>query len=163
CLRVLVRASCTSRYTVSCTPAGTSGACPWTSSVVCSPADRTSSMSASSRVRSGTGARAAAGSSPGRWRSTPRSRRECASATPPGSRHAAHDLGGPFRRAGRRGGRRLAQGDHDGQVMGYDVVHLPGDPGAFGGRGERALLIALAFQPVSAVAQFGEVGAPGGG
>jgi hypothetical protein len=44
-----------------------------------------------------------------------------------------------------------------------DVVHLPGDPGAFGGRGERALLIALAFQPVRAGAQFGEPGAPGRG
>src|SRR5215475_12582629 len=83
CLRVLVKASCTSRYTVSCTPAGTSGACPWISSVVSSPADRTSAISASSWARSGTGARAAAGSSPGRWRSTPRSRRVSASARRP--------------------------------------------------------------------------------
>ena len=82
---------------------------------------------------------------------------------PPGGRHAAHDLGGPLGRAGRRGGRRLAQGDHDGEVVGDDVVHLAGDPGALGGRGERALLVALAFQPVRAVVQFGEVGAAGGG
>ena len=67
-----------------------------------------------------------------------------------------------LRRAGRGGDRRLAQGDHDGQVVGDDVVHLAGDPGALGRDGERGLLVSLSFQPVGAVAQLGEVGAAGG-
>jgi len=46
--------------------------------------------------------------------------------------------------------------------VGDDVVHLAGDPGAFGGRGECDLLVSFAFQPFRAVVQFGEVGAAGG-
>src|SRR5207302_1111719 len=55
---------------------------------------------------------------------------------PPGRRHAAHHLGGPLRRLGRRRDRRVAQGDHDREVMGDYVVHLPGHPGALGGGGD---------------------------
>ena len=80
----------------------------------------------------------------------------------PGGRHRAHDLGGPLRGGGRRRDRRVAQGDHDREVMGDDVVHLPGDPGPLGGRGEGPLLIPLAFQAFRAVAQFGQVGPAGG-
>ena len=80
----------------------------------------------------------------------------------PGGRHRAHDLGGPLRGGGRRRDRRIAQGDHDREVMGDDVVHLPGDPGPLGGRGQGPLLIPLAFQAFRAVAQFGQVGPAGG-
>ena len=48
-------------------------------------------------------------------------------------------------------------------MVGDDIVHLAGDPGAFGCRGEGGLLVSLAFQPFRAVVQFGEVGAAGGG
>ncbi len=48
-------------------------------------------------------------------------------------------------------------------MVGDDVVHLAGDPGAFGGRGECDLLVSFAFQPLGAVVQFGQVGAAGGG
>ncbi len=81
---------------------------------------------------------------------------------PPGGRHGAHDVGGPVRRGRRRGDRRVGQGGHDGEVVGDDVVHLAGDPGAFGGCGKRGLLVLLALQPFRAVVQFGEVGAAGG-
>ena len=42
-----------------------------------------------------------------------------------------------------------------------DVVHLAGDPGALGGRGQCDLLVSLTFQPLRAVVQFGQIGAPG--
>ncbi len=162
CLSVLVRASCTSRYTASCTPAGTSGACPWISSVVSSPADRTCSISASSWPRSGTGCRASAAVLAGALAQDAEEPAGIGQRAAPGGRHAAHDVGGPFRRAGRRRDRRFAQGGHDGEVVGDDVVHLAGDPGAFGCRGERGLLVCLAFQPFGTVMQLGEVGAAGG-
>src|ERR1039457_767034 len=64
-------------------------------------------------------------------------------------------------RSGEAGDAAIAAGDHDGEMVGDDVVHLAGDPGAFSRRGECALLVPLAFQPLSAVVQFGEVGAAG--
>ncbi|MGH3126086.1 MAG: hypothetical protein ACRDND_34350, partial [Streptosporangiaceae bacterium] len=42
-------------------------------------------------------------------------------------------------------------------------LHLPGDPGPLGGRGEGTFLVPLAFQPCRAVVQFGEAGTAGGG
>jgi hypothetical protein len=56
----------------------------------------------------------------------------------------------------------FGQGGHDGEVVGDDIVHLAGDPGAFGGRGERGLLVCLAFQPFRTVLELGEVGTAGG-
>ena len=66
-------------------------------------------------------------------------------------------------RTGRRGGGTVAERDHDREVMRDDVVHLAGDAGAFGGRGEFLLLIALTFQSFGAIVQFLQVRAAGGG
>lgn len=44
--------------------------------------------------------------------------------------------------------------------MADDVVHLAGHPGAFGGGGELAALVAFDLQAGRAVAQDGELGAP---
>lgn len=54
----------------------------------------------------------------------------------------------------------VGEGDDDGEVVADDVVHLAGDPGAFGGGGQFAALVAFDLQAGRAVAQDGELGAP---
>lgn len=60
-------------------------------------------------------------------------------------------LGGALRTTGSGVRATVGQARDDGEVVADDVVHLPGDPGPFGGGGEAGLLVALAFQPVGPV------------
>ena len=168
CLRVLVRASCTSRYTVELHARRARPApAPWISSVVSSPADRTCSMSASSWARSGTGCRASA-SSPATSLAAGALAQHAEE--PAGIGQRRRPVADTLRmtsvaRSGELADAAIAasaQRDHDREVVGDDVVHLAGDPGALGRRGERALLVSLAFQPLGPVVQLGEVGAAGG-
>jgi hypothetical protein len=55
----------------------------------------------------------------------------------------------------------VGQGGHHRQVMSNNVVHLSGDPRPLGGGGDEGLLVAVAFQAFSAVAQRVEIGPAG--
>ncbi len=75
----------------------------------------------------------------------------------PGLRHGLHGRRGAIRSSGREPCGAVGQRDHHGEAVRDDVVHLPRDPAAFGGRSDHGLLIALAGQLLGPVDQRGEI------
>lgn len=72
-----------------------------------------------------------------------------------------HRGGGPVRGPVLRVDGGVGERDHDGQVVGDDVVHLAGDPGPLLGDGQQRLLLLVQRQPFGPLLHGGEVGPAG--
>ena len=57
----------------------------------------------------------------------------------------------------------IAERHHHGEVMGHDIVHLPGDARPLRGGGQLALLVSLPLQASRTVTEFGQQHPPGPG
>ena len=69
----------------------------------------------------------------------------------PGAGHVVHRFGGPLRVGALCDGGRVGQRHHDLNVVRDDIVHLPGDAGPLGGRGQKGLLVTLELEAVRPV------------
>ena len=156
---MLVSASWVMRYSASWALGGSANGGPVTVSRAGSPAARTLAISSSRSSRPGCGA------CPGVGRLAQHAHQPAhlAQRRTPGGRHLAHDRGRLARVSLGGVGGAVGQRDHHRDIVRHDVVHLPRDPGPFGGRGELGLLVPLPLQPPGPVLRGLEVGAPGAG